>query len=95
MADEPVSALDVSVRAQVLNLISDLIEQFDLTLVFVSHDLAVVRHLCERVAVVHDGNVVELGKAVEGAVSKIQSELPYGVELERVADQPTTVKEAA
>jgi len=61
VADEPVSALDVSLRAQVLNLINDLVDRFALTLVFVSHDLAVVRHLCERVVVVHEGVVVESG----------------------------------
>jgi len=61
VADEPVSALDVSLRSQVLNLISGLVDQLALTLVFVSHDLAVVRHLCDRVAVMHDGAIVELG----------------------------------
>ncbi|KNX39087.1 diguanylate cyclase [Luteipulveratus halotolerans] len=61
VADEPVSALDVSVRAQVLNLILDVVERLDLTLVFVSHDLSVVRHVCERVAVMQAGEVVELG----------------------------------
>ncbi|MEO9152095.1 MAG: ATP-binding cassette domain-containing protein, partial [Lapillicoccus sp.] len=61
LADEPVSALDVSVRAQVLNLIADLVDELDLTLVFVSHDLSVVRHLCHRVAVMSEGEVVELG----------------------------------
>ncbi|GAB3312093.1 ATP-binding cassette domain-containing protein [Epidermidibacterium keratini] len=61
IADEPVSALDVSVRAQVLNLITDLVRTRDLTLVFVSHDLSVVRHLCERVAVLKDGRLVEIG----------------------------------
>lgn len=60
LADEPVSALDVSVRAQVLNLIDDVVQRFDLTLVFVSHDLSVVRHVCDRVAVMRHGSVVEL-----------------------------------
>jgi ABC-type glutathione transport system ATPase component len=61
VADEPVSALDVSVRAQILNLLTDLVEAYALTLVFVSHDLAVVRHVCDTIAVMHHGRLVELG----------------------------------
>ena len=62
LADEPVSALDVSVRAQILNLLEDLRVEYDLTLVLVSHDLSVVRHLCDRVLVMRAGEVVEAGE---------------------------------
>ncbi|SDT47957.1 dipeptide ABC transporter ATP-binding protein [Microlunatus soli] len=61
LADEAVSALDVSVRAQVLNLLADLVSSYRLTLVFVSHDLNVIRHLCDTVAVMQSGRIVECG----------------------------------
>jgi oligopeptide transport system ATP-binding protein len=65
VADEPVSALDVSIRAQIVNLLDDLQDEFGLTYLFVAHDIGVVRHVSDRIAVMHGGKLVEQGSADE------------------------------
>jgi ABC-type oligopeptide transport system ATPase subunit len=65
IADEPVSALDVSIQAQLLNLFEELRERLSLTMIFISHDMSVIEHLCDRVAVMQHGRIMEEGPVLE------------------------------
>jgi peptide/nickel transport system ATP-binding protein len=85
VADEATSALDVSLRAQVLDLLLELRERLDLSYVFISHDISVVRYMCDRVAVMHRGRIVEIGET--GAVCD-QPEHPYTRSLISAVPKP-------
>lgn len=65
ICDEPISALDVSIRAQIINLLNDLKEELGLTIIFIAHDLSVVKYFCDRIAVMYFGKVVELASSDE------------------------------
>jgi oligopeptide transport system ATP-binding protein len=78
IADEPVSALDVSIQAQIINLLYDLQDEFKLTYIFVAHDLGVIRHVSDRIAVMYLGKIVEIGPAHEVFSNPIH---PYTLSL--------------
>ena len=90
IADEPISALDVSIRAQVLNLLSKLQKERNLTYLFIAHDLSVVRFICDRIAVIHKGKIVELAESEELFAHPLH---PYTRALLSAIPQPDPIAE--
>ena len=90
IADEPISALDVSIRAQELNLLSELQKARGLTYLFIAHDLSVVRFICDRIAVIHKGRIVELAQSEELFARALH---PYTRALLSAIPQPDPVAE--
>ena len=90
IADEPISALDVSIRAQVLNLMSELQKKRNLTYLFIAHDLSVVRFICDRIAVIHKGKIVELAESEELFAHPLH---PYTRALLSAIPQPDPIAE--
>lgn len=105
MCDEAVSALDVSVRAQVLNLLEELQDDLKLTYVFVSHDLSVIEHICDRIAIMYLGKIIEIGnksnvfndskhpytKALLSAIPSISDEKGLGERIRLEGDVPSPI----
>ena len=92
VADEPVSALDVSIQAQIINLMESLQDEFELTYLFIAHDLAVVRHISDRIAVMYLGSIVELSPADELYTGPLH---PYTISLLSAIPIPDPVVERA
>jgi oligopeptide transport system ATP-binding protein len=90
IADEPISALDVSIQAQILNLLNDLKEELDLTILFIAHDLSVVKYFCDRIAVMYYGKIVEMASSEELFQNPLH---PYTKSLLSAIPQPDPISE--
>ena len=89
IADEPISALDVSIRAQVLNLLANLQQQNDLTYLFIAHDLSVVRFITDRTAVIYKGKIVELAETEKLFANPLH---PYTKALLSAVPEPNPIR---